>query len=283
MLNFSITLEIDMHTTTISSSATKGTAVITGASSGLGEIYADRLARRGYDLILIARRRDKLERLATTLHSAYGVAATVRVADLSTPAELEQVATELSANTHITLLVNNAGTSTLASVADTAVVQIDAMNTLNVTAVARLSRAVLPGFKERNHGTLINIGSVLGFFILPISGVYSGTKGYVHNLTRALQEEVHGSKVVVQLVMPAATATDIWEISGMPLTHLEQSTIMSPEDCVDAALAGLDQGELLTLPSVENLQLWAAFEDARNALFAGAQSGTPASRYLSNP
>lgn len=257
----------------------KGTAVITGASSGLGAIYADRLAKRGYDLLLVARRGDKLEHIAKALRADYGIAANTLVADLATPAGVDEVAAAIAGDDRITLLLNNAGTSTLAPLGATTDAQIAAMNALNADAVARLSRAVLPGFLARDKGTLINIGSVLAFFWLPVSGVYSGTKGYVQNFTRALQDEVKGTNVVVQLVMPAVTATDIWEISGVPLSHLDPASVMTPDHCVDAALAGLDLGEAITFPSLEDSGLFAAYEAARNALFAGTQSGQPATRY----
>ncbi len=263
-----------------SSTATQGTAVVTGASAGLGKIYADRLAQRGYDLILVARRGDRLETVAKSLRADYGVAVRTIVADLGVAADLEQVALAITRDKSITLLVNNAGTSTLSPVASTETAQLESMNNVNVTALARLSHAILPAFKESNHGVLINIGSVLGFHTLPISSIYSGTKGYVQSFTRGLQEEVAGTQVVVQLVLPSATATDIWELSGVPLEQLDQASIMSPEACVDAALAGLDQGETITLPSVEDSRLFAAYDAARTALFAASRSGKPASRYL---
>jgi short-subunit dehydrogenase len=259
--------------------STKGTAVVTGASSGLGKVYAERFAQRGYDLILIARRAERLESLAHTLRTAHGVAVRTLVADLSASTELEQVAATLAADSSITVLVNNAGTSTMAPVAGSGLAQMEAMNRLNVTALARLSHAILPAFKQRNHGTLINIGSVLGIHTLPMSSIYSGTKGYVQNFTRGLQEEVKDTQVVVQLVMPSITATEIWEISGVPLEKLDQNSVMSAADCVDAALAGLDQGELITLPSVEDPTLFAAYDAARLALLAASQNGKPASRY----
>lgn len=262
------------------SSATQGTAVVTGASAGLGKIYADRLAKRGYDLILVARRGDRLETLAKSLRADYGVAVRTVVADLGVAADLERVALAVSLDKNITLVVNNAGTSTLGPVATAGTAQLESMNNVNVTALARLSHAILPAFKERDHGVLINIGSVLGFHTLPISSIYSGTKGYVQNFTRGLQEEVAGTGVVVQLVLPSVTATDIWEISGVPLEQLDAASIMSPEACVDAALAGLDQGETITLPSVEDSELFVAYDAARAALFAASQSGKPASRYL---
>jgi short-subunit dehydrogenase len=258
---------------------TQGTALVTGASSGLGAVYADRLAARGFDLILVARRVERLGVLAKSLADKYGVAVRAMAADLSAPADLQRVADELASNPAITMLVNNAGASTLAPVVDTARAGIATMDKVNVTALAELTYAVLPQFKQRNGGTIINIGSVLSFHILPVSTIYSATKGYVMNFTRGLQQELAGTGIVVQLVLPASTATEIWELSGVPLSQLDQATIMRAEDCVDAALAGLDQGELVTLPSVEDQALWEQFDAARLALFAGAMRGKPASRY----
>ncbi len=258
---------------------TQGTALVTGASSGLGAVYADRLAARGFDLILVARRVERLGVLAKSLADKYGVAVRAMAADLSAPADLQRVADELASNPAITMLVNNAGASTLAPVVDTARAGIATMDKVNVTALAELTYAVLPQFKQRNGGTIINIGSVLSFHVLPVSTIYSATKGYVMNFTRGLQQELAGTGIVVQLVLPATTATEIWELSGVPLSQLDQATIMRVEDCVDAALAGLDQGELVTLPSVEDQALWEQFDAARLALFAGAMRGAPASRY----
>ena len=256
-----------------------GTAVVTGASSGLGAVYADRLASRGHDLILVARRVERLGVLAKSLAEKYGVAVRAIAADLSVPADVLRVATELETNPSITMLVNNAGASTLAPVLDTARDQIDAMDKVNLVALTQLTYAVLPQFKQRNRGAIINIASVLSLHILPISTVYSATKAYVMNFTRGLQQELADTGIAVQLVMPSATATEIWDLSGVPLAQLDQATVMSAEDCVDAALAGLDQGELVTLPSVEEQALWDQFETARLALFAGGRSGKPASRY----
>src|SRR5471032_1627875 len=263
----------------MSSVNTLGTALVTGASSGLGAVYADRLASRGYDLILVALRVVRLGVLAKSLAEKYGVAVRAIAADLSVPEDVSRVAKELATNPSITMLVNNAGASTLAPVLDTAKDKVDAMDKVNVTALTELTHAVLPQFKQRKHGAIINIAYVLSFHILPISTVYSGTKGYVMNFTRGLQQELAGTGITVQLVLPASTATEIWDLSGVPLAQLDQATVMSAEDCVDAALAGLDQGELVTLPSVQDQALWDQFEAARLALFAGARSGKPASRY----
>lgn len=257
----------------------QGTALVTGASSGLGAVYADRLAARGFDLILVARRVERLGVLARSLAEKYGVAVRAMAADLSDADDLRRVADELSSNATITMLVNNAGVSTLGAVVDAPREGIAAMDQVNVAALTQLTYAVLPQFKQRNSGTIINIGSVLSFHILPVSTIYSATKGYVMNFTRGLQQELAGTGITVQLVLPASTATEIWELSGLPLAQLDQATIMRAEDCVDAALAGLDQRELVTLPSVEDQELWERFDAARLALFAGAMRGKPASRY----
>jgi uncharacterized protein len=260
-------------------SSEKGTAVITGASAGIGKAYAERLAARGYDLILVARRADRLAAISAEVRSKHRVAVEVFVADLSNPADIERVAAALSAHPNISLLVNNAGTSTLGSTEELTPTALTAMDNLNVHALARLSLAVLPSFKARNSGTLINIGSVLGFQSLPVSSVYSATKSYVHGFTRGLQQELAQTKVRVQLVLPAATATDIWEISGVPLSALDPNIVMSVDDCVDAALAGLDLGEAVTMPSVEDVELLKEFDEARTSLLISSQSGKPATRY----
>lgn len=152
-------------------SSLMGTAVVTGASAGLGKIYAERLAGRGYDLMLVARRGDLLDGVAASLRNKYGVAVRTLVADLSLAADVDEVVSLLENDERVTLLVNNAGTSTLAPLAATQAAQLQAMNDINVTALARLSRAVLPAFLDRDKGILINVGSVLGFFSLPISSI----------------------------------------------------------------------------------------------------------------
>lgn len=259
-----------------------GTAVITGASSGLGEVFAERLAKRGYNLKLVARRKDRLDAIADKLQNKYGIKVTNLVADLGAETDLENVINDLKADKSITLLINNAGTSTLSSVAATSVAKQKAMVDVNITALMLLSDAVLPQFIEKNEGILINIASVLGFYTLPISAVYSGTKGFVVQYTAGLQAELQGTNIRVQLVNPATTATEIWEVGGVPLSALDPSTIMTTEDCVDAILAGLDKGELTTHPSVHDQKLIDAYEDARINLFKGSQSGQPAQRYTQN-
>ena len=265
--------------TTASATPTRGTALVTGASAGIGRVYAERLAARGFDLILLARRADRLEALAAALRATHGVRVDTLPADLSSDADLTRVVKRVDSDPAITLLVNNAGVATMGPVTTTSDAALATMTEVNIGALVRLSRAAVGAFMARNRGTLVNIGSVLGFHTLPTSAAYSGTKGYVLNFTRGLQTEVEGTDVIVQLVAPSATATDIWELSGVPLSHLDPATVMSVDDLVDAALAGLDQGERITLPSVEDAQLFADYDNARLKLLAASQSGRPASRY----
>ena len=260
--------------------SSKNIAVITGASSGIGAVYADRLARRDYDLLLVARRGDRLQSLATKLEQAYGIKAETFAADLEKEDDLGRLATVLAGNPAIRVLVNNAGIARLSTVAETPVNDSLSQIALNITALTRLTHAVLPAFKERNEGVIINIASVLAVHALPVSSVYSGTKAFVLNFSRGLQQELASTGVRVQVVLPAATATDLWDNSGVPLVALPQETVMSVEHLVDAALAGLDQGESVTWPSMADVSLWERYDTARSDLFAATQTGKPAPRLL---
>ncbi len=263
----------------MSDTSSRKIAVVTGASSGIGAVYADRLAARGYDLILVARRADRLEALSEKLEKAYGAKVDVIGADLEKEADLARVEKVLATDPAVRVLVNNAGKSRLRPLAQSTVEDSLSQVALNVTALTRLTHAVLPAFLSRNDGVIINIASVLSLHSRPITSVYSGTKGFVLNFSRGLQEELAGTGVKVQVVLPASTATEIWDLSGVPLAALDNDTVMSAENLVDAALAGLDQGETITLPSVADASLWDKYDAARSALFAATQTGQPAPRY----
>src|ERR1700754_811250 len=262
-------------------SSSKKTAVVTGASSGIGAVYAQRLAARGYDLVLVARRADRLASLAEQLTKAHGVDVRVLAADLEKEGDVAKVETILTSDDSVQMLVNNAGLARLRPLKDTSVGDAHSQAALHITALTRLTQAVLPGFVARNEGTIVNVASVLAVHSLPISAVYSGTKAYVLAFTRGLQAELADTGVKVQLVLPASTATEIWseEVSGIPLSALRQESIMSAEDMVDASLTGLDNGETVTWPSVADEGLWTAYDTARASLFAATQTGPPAPRY----
>ncbi|KKB13693.1 AraC family transcriptional regulator [Devosia geojensis] len=259
----------------------KPVAVVTGASSGIGAGYARRLAARGYDLALVARRVERLELLARELGEAHGTQVEVIGADLGQEADIARIEQWLAGNPAVTMLVNNAGTSRMGGTGALTDADVAAMLTINVTALTRLTRAVLPGFVARNEGAVVNIASALALHSLPLVSIYSGTKAYVLGFSRGLQEEVAGTNVRVQVVLPAAVATEIYDGTILPLEQLPPEIVMSVDDMVDASLAGLDRGEGITLPSVADGALWDAYDAARFELFTATQNGTPAARYKS--
>lgn len=229
------------------------TAFITGASSGIGAIYAERLAARGYNLILAARREDRLQALADQLQARYAIQASILKADLSEEHGIAAVEQRLQQDPAIDLFINNAGTAKLAGFLASTPREHQAIHTLNTTALLRLSYAALAAFTPRRRGTLINIASILALHTLPGSAVYSASKAWVLSFTRGLQEEFADSGVRIQAVLPAATATDLWPTSGVALDALPSGTVMTTEDLVDAALRGLEMGEQVTLPPVHDL------------------------------
>lgn len=153
------------------------------------------------------------------------------------------------------------------------------MIAINVTALTRLTYAAAPAFAARGTGTIINIGSVVGVANASLNGVYGATKAFVISFTDSLQRDLAGKGVRVQAVLPGATATDLWELSGLPWQQLPPSIVMSPEHVVDAALAGLDEGELVTIPSLQGGDEWTRFEDARLAISRRFGNSMPAPRY----
>ena len=256
-----------------------GAALITGASSGIGAVYADRLAKRGYDLILVARNEEKLKSLAARLASETGRSVKALPADLGDRTALAKVEAVLRDDPGVVMLVNNAGTASLAPLTNANVDEMEAMITLNVTALTRLTYAAAPAFVARGAGTIINIGSVVGVAPERLNGVYGASKAFVLAFTQSLQHELAQKGVRIQAVLPAATATDIWEKGGFHHSKLPAGTVMSTDDMVDAALAGLDQGEVVTIPPLQDGDDWARFDAARRALAPKFGNSAPAPRY----
>jgi uncharacterized protein len=263
----------------MTTSSSRGTALITGASTGIGAIYADRLSRRGYDLVLVARNRDRLEELAGSLARQTGRAVEVMPADLNKAADLARVEQRLRSDDRITLLVNNAGVAVITPLLGSDVDRMQAMIDLNVTALMRLTAAAAPGFVARGRGAFINIGSVVGLAPEILGGVYGGTKAFVLAFSQSLHHELSDKGIRVQVVMPGATATGLWALAGAPVETLPSEIVMKTEDMVDAALAGFDQGEFATIPALEDAELWNAFDKARVALRPHLSLKTPAARY----
>jgi short-subunit dehydrogenase len=263
----------------MTSSPSKGTALITGASRGIGAVYADRLAKRGHDLILVARDQARLEALSARLASETGRSVTPLPADLNDKADLAKVEAALRNDQAIIVLVNNAGIASVAPLLHADVEKMDDMIALNITAFTRLTYAAAPAFVARGAGTIINIASVVGISPETLNGVYGATKAYVIALSHSLQHELADKGIRVQAVLPGATATDIWDNAGLPWQNLPASIVMSPEDMVDAALVGLDKGELVTLPSLHDGDEWTRFEAARRAISKRFRNSVPAPRY----
>lgn len=258
-----------------------GTAIVTGASSGIGKVYAEHLAARGYDIILVARREDRLRQIADDLRSRFDVRADFMMADLSQSAGIAAVAERILSDDTVSLVVNNAGFSALKPLTETPDDVIAKMIALNITALTTLSKAALTVFKAKGQGTLVNVGSGAGFAAYPDIPVYGSTKAYVYLFTQSLQSEVEGSAVKVQLVLPGAVVSEGWDVAGgAALDPLPASIVMGTEDCVDAALSGLDQGETVTAPSLHDVSLLEAYERAGASLLAAVFDSKPAARYV---
>lgn len=257
-----------------------GTALITGASTGIGAVYADRLAKRGYDLILVARDQAKLQTVADKISAEYGNHVEIISADLTQKNDLRRIEERLRTDNNITLLLNNAGLGATSKLADSNLDELEMMISLNVTTLTRLSGAVVPSFVNRGKGAIINIASIVALAPEMLNGAYSGSKAYVVNFTQSMHHELNDKGIQVQAVLPGAIDTPFWDKSGLPVHHLPSQIVMTPENLVDAALAGLDSGELITIPSLPDVKEWEAFNAARLVLAPNLSHTTPANRYL---
>ncbi|MEH2588167.1 SDR family NAD(P)-dependent oxidoreductase [Bradyrhizobium sp. AZCC 1721] len=235
---------------------------------------------RGYDLILVARRRDRLEDIAKRIKVKTNRAVEIVTADLADAKDLLRIEALLTNREEIDVLINNAGLGALGRASKVAADALENLIKINVLALTRLTQAVLPGFLRRNSGTIINIASMIAVMPTPSGAGYSGSKAYVLNFTRSLQMELAKTGIIVQAVLPGPVRTEFFEASGLTAAPFPNELFMSPEQLVDTALQALGQGELICFPSLENASLWTGFEDARIALSrALMQSGRPAARY----
>jgi short-subunit dehydrogenase len=271
--------DFDRNTETHMTNTSLGTALITGASSGIGAVYADRLATRGYDLILVARNRQRLDALADRITSRTGRSVEVFVADLNQPSSRASVEKKLKEDASITLLVNNAGIGTHTTLLDSDVEQMTRMIELNVIAPTRLAYAVAPGYVARRRGAIINIASIVAISPETLNGVYGGSKAFVLAFSHSLHHELADKGVQVQAVLPGATATEFWANGGLPVENLPSSIVMSTEDLVDAALVGFDREEPVTIPSLHEIEEWDRYEASRRAMSTHLSNSVPAQRY----
>ncbi|MGA9087818.1 MAG: SDR family NAD(P)-dependent oxidoreductase [Bradyrhizobium sp.] len=257
----------------------KGTAVVTGATGGVGALYAAGLAERGYDLLLVGRQQHTLDAVAKAVKQKANVKVEAMVANLAEAKDLARVEARISSDPAITALINSATAVTFSPLAKLSSQALDDTIAVNITALTRLSRAALPGFVARGAGTIVNLASVLAFHPWPEFSVYNASKAYVVSFSQALQGEVAGKGVLVQVVTPPALDTGFWNNAGLPVSNLPAAAVMKPQQLVDAALKGLDRGESWVFPSLPEQALWDDHQKTRQALVGGLMNGAPAARY----
>ncbi|WP_018609951.1 SDR family NAD(P)-dependent oxidoreductase [Uliginosibacterium gangwonense] len=256
------------------------TVFITGASSGIGATYAERFARRGHDLILVARDKLRLDKLAARLHEESNVAVEVVQADLTRPADLSVLETRLRDDARIGILINNAGIAQSGGFLAQSAEAIERLITLNTTALTRLAAAVAPRLAQSGTGAIVNIGSVVGFAPEFGMSIYGATKAFVLFLSQGLSLELSPKGVYVQAVLPASTRTEIWERVGIDVNTLPE--VMEVGELVDAALVGFDRRELVTIPPLHVAERWDALEGARQGLMSDIRQAHAAERYWPN-
>ena len=251
--------------------------LITGASSGIGATYAERFARRGHDLVLVARDTARLEALAAQLRADFGVAIDILTADLTRAEDVATVEARLRDDDRIGILINNAGAALSGSFIEQSTEQVARLVALNTTALVRLASAVAPRLAKAGDGAIINIGSVVGLAPEFRATVYGATKAFVLFLSQGLSLELAPHGVYVQAVLPAATKTEIWDRAGADPATLPP--MMEVGDLVDAALVGFDRRETVTIPPLADDAVWQAYDSARQAVIGGLQQDQVADRY----
>lgn len=255
-------------------------ALVTGASSGIGKAFAERLAGDGYDLIVVGRRLERLEALAASLPD---VRVQIVAADLSTDDGIDTVA-ELCGGQPLTMLVNNAGVAHYMPMAELPAEKARELVYVKVVAPTMLTRASLPGMIARGAGTIVNVAGMIAFSgpapasQMPRRAVYAGTLAHTVAMSQTLHAELEGTGVNVHVVCPGVVATEFHQVQGMDLSAVPR---MSAEDVVIAALAGIELGEVVSAPGVEDYSVLEAVFGADLAAFA-AQSPQLASRYRAN-
>lgn len=251
--------------------------LVTGASTGIGATYAERFARRGHDLVLVARDVVRMESVASRLRQETGVAVDILQADLTQAADLAKVEERLRNDAHIGILINNAGTAMGGSFVQQSTDDMARLVALNTTALVRLASAIAPRLAAAGEGAIVNIGSVVG--LAPEYGmtVYGATKAFVLFLSQGLSLELGPKGVHVQAVLPATTRTEIWDHVGADVNAMKN--VMEVGDLVDAALVGFDRREVVTIPPLPDAGQWDAFDLARKTMMANFGNALPGERY----
>ena len=264
---------------------TRPRALVTGASSGIGAAFAERLAKEGYDLIIVARRRDKLEELATQLMEKHSAHVEILAADLSNPDSLRAVEKRIAVESDLEMLVNNAGFGGYMSFVELDPDKAEELINLKVLAVTRLTRAALPGMVRRRHGSIINVSSRLAFSAplgssqLPKRAVYAGANANINTFSQLLHSELEGTDVQVQALCPGVVATEFHSRVGTDTSRFPAAIVMQPDQLVDASLAGLKLGEVICVPALEDVSLLAQIQESQKKFFESSRTGSVATRY----
>lgn len=255
----------------------RSSVLITGASTGIGATYAERFARRGHDLVLVARDKARLDTLAARLRQENGVAVDVLPADLTKSSDLLAVEARLRDDTRIGTLINNAGIAQSGSFIEQTPDAVERLIALNTTALTRLAVAVAPRFVRAGEGAIINISSVVGLAPEFQMSVYGATKAFVLFLSQGMSLELSPKGVYVQAVLPAGTYTELWERAAIDISSFPE--MMKVDELVDAALVGFDRREPVTIPPLHNAARWDALDAARKALLSDIKQAHAAERY----
>jgi uncharacterized protein len=260
-------------------------ALVTGASSGLGAAFAERLAHAGYDLIIVARRRDRLEALAEQLQAGQHGSVEVITADLSKPDDILEVEQRIAEENRLELLVNNAGFGGYMPFVELDPDQATELINLKVLAVTRLTRAALPGMIARGRGAVINVSSRLAFSAplgstqLPKRATYGGANAFIITFSQLVQSELEGTGVQVQALCPGVVETEFHERVGIDPGRYPAAIVMKPEDVVQASLAGLKLGEVICVPPLEDVELLTQVQEGQKRFFEQSRTGNLATRY----
>ena len=229
-----------------------GTALITGASSGIGAAFAWALARQGYDLVLLARREDRLRALADEIQRSHPVQVEILPTDLSDPAAVEQAAARIAEIDNLDLLVNNAGFGTGGDFAWTDIQPELRMIQVHINATVRLTRATLPGMIQRGRGGIIQVSSLAALMPMPGSLTYGATKAYLNFFSKGLNEELRGSGVRVQALCPGLTYSEFHDAMNVDRSALPAFVWMRAENVVEESLCGLREGQNMVIPGTLN-------------------------------
>lgn len=261
------------------SNPTRPTALVTGASAGIGKSFATHLARTGHDLVLVARRADRLEAIAGELCEAHDVVVEVLTADLATPEGVAVVEARLAEGDPIDLFVNNAGFAARGAVGDLDLDALESMIRVNVLAFSRLANAAAARMRKEGRGTIINVGSGTLFMQFAGNAGYGATKAFVAYFTRSMQLDLADSGVRVQLLIPGVIATEFHQIAGNPIENFPPERVMQADDLVVASLRALEMEEPVCIPSLPDISDWDAYVAAEAKIAPNSSRDRIADRY----